>query len=125
MKSKNPHTLTIPDPSIFELPGSTKMLLAEWAKTTTQTNDTELGTSKSADNYYPRLVKKVQEVFPSLTKAEVRYVANKITNRLRKLHQDILEVSVTDRRDQTTSRYCNHFKVTAVGVTAYVCVTVD
>lgn len=77
-------------------------------------------------DYHQRLIKALKGAFGHLNDNRIAYMANKVTNKLRKLKMDVYAVEVSARPFQPThGAYYTHTDVNVDGTVIYLRITVD
>ena len=76
-------------------------------------------------NHYPNMLKAVKAAFPGANDFRVGFIANKVTNRLRKLKLDIYEVEIASRPFSPVPGYFTPFELSLEGQAVFVRVRVD
>ena len=82
---------------------------------------------KLNNDYFPTLLSLISKEFPSLQEKQIRHIANKVTNYLRRCHQDCygLEVSSKPFDRSPSKHYYSFLQINSQHARVFVRVTVD
>lgn len=79
----------------------------------------------SRNNYFPRMIERVRQLFPEFDERNARHACNKIGNELRRAPYDIHDVRISNKPFDAERGYFTFFNVEAAGRAVYVRVSVD